>query len=350
MMLKKAVILNDTSFEDHHGCELVMENIHRLLKNNNIQVIATNPTNVDWFNNKHFVKKISKADIVIVNGEGTLHHAQPRAKNLITIGKYVKENFRIPVVLINTTYQDNGDDFAEYLKYFDLIYVRDKLSQIELSRYNISSKVVPDLTYYSTYNQNKENSKNRIGVTDSVNTKLSEKLYNFSTQNALYSYIPVLTNSQVRTDLQSIIKYCKFYTKKIIIFLLFRLGRKLSHRSIRTLFYIDNYKEYIREISGFKLIITGRYHALCFAIQTLTPFLIIKSNYHKYEGMLNDIGIGNGRIVDDVSVNYANYCIFEEHEIKMIEKFLEKSPKEIEKMFRDIVHIMQPELYVKNKK
>ncbi len=349
-MTKKAVILNDTSFENHHGCELVMKNIHHLLKKNNIEVIGTNPTDVDWFNNKHFVKKISKVDIVIVNGEGTLHHAQPRAKNLITIGKYVKEIFRIPIVLINTTYQDNGDYFAEYIKYFDLIYVRDKLSQIELSVYNISSKVVPDLTYYNTYNQNKENSKNRIGLTDSVDTKLSEKLYNYSTQSALYSYLPTLTNSQIRADLQSIIRYYKFYTKKLMIFLLFRLGYKLSHQSIKSLFYINNYKEYIREISGLKLIITGRYHALCFAIQTLTPFVTIKSDYHKYEGMLNDIGIGNGRIVDDIDVNYINYCKFEKYEIKMIEKYLEKAPKEIEKMFRDIACVIQPEPYIKNKK
>ena len=34
----------------------------------------------------------------------------------------------------------------------------------------------------------------------------------------------------------------------------------------------------------------------------------------------------------------------------MIEKYLEKAPKEIEKMFRDIACVIQPEPYIKNKK
>lgn len=75
--MKKALIVNDTSYENHHGCELVIKNIHKLLEKNNIKVIATNPTGVDWFKNRKFIRSIYKADIVIINGEGTLHHYLP---------------------------------------------------------------------------------------------------------------------------------------------------------------------------------------------------------------------------------------------------------------------------------
>ena len=34
--MKKALIVNDTSYENHHGCELVTNNIHKLLAKNTI--------------------------------------------------------------------------------------------------------------------------------------------------------------------------------------------------------------------------------------------------------------------------------------------------------------------------
>lgn len=338
--MKKALIVNDTSYENHHGCELVTNNIHKLLAKNNIKVIGTNPVGVDWSKNRKFLKSIYKSDIVIINGEGTLHHTQPRAKKLITIGKYIKENHAIPVVLINTTYQDNDATFIKYLKYFDLMYVRDMISKFELLKIDIPSNVVPDLTYYNVYDAGKKSHSNIIGLTDSVDIKLSEKLYNFSTQSALYSYMPILTNEKIRSNFQSIINYCKFYTKKSIKYLLFRFGYAPNHSSVKELFYISDHKVYIKEISNLKLIITGRFHALCFALQTLTPFIVIKSKYHKYEGMLDDIGIGSNRIVDNIDSDFASYCKFEKYELEMIEKYLDEAPKKIEKMFQDIAYIV----------
>jgi polysaccharide pyruvyl transferase WcaK-like protein len=338
--MKKALIVNDTSYENHHGCEIVIKNIHKLLEKNNIKVIATNPTGVDWSKNRKFIRSIYKADIVIINGEGTLHHAQPRAKKLITIGKYIKEKHAIPVVLINATYQDNNATFIKYLKYFDLIYVRDRISKFELLEIGIPSNVVPDLTYYNVYDPGEKSHSNMIGLTDSVDIKLSEKLYNFSTQSALYSYMPLLTNEKTRANFQSIINYCKFYTKKSIKYLLFRAGYALNHSSVREIFYISGHKVYIKEISNLKLVITGRFHVLCFALQTLTPFIVINSIYHKYEGMLDDIGIGSNRIVDNIDSDFASYCKFEKYELEMIARYLDEAPKKIEKMFQDIASIV----------
>ena len=87
----KAVILNDTSFDFHHGCSKVMENIVTLLNNRGIHVIGTNPVGVDWQINSSFLNNLAVADIVIVNGEGTIHHSQSRAKELVKISKYAKK-------------------------------------------------------------------------------------------------------------------------------------------------------------------------------------------------------------------------------------------------------------------
>ena len=50
--MKTAVILNDTSYESHHGCETVVNNIKKLLLKNKIKTIDTNPCHLNWLNNK----------------------------------------------------------------------------------------------------------------------------------------------------------------------------------------------------------------------------------------------------------------------------------------------------------
>ena len=152
----RIVILNDTSYESHHGCEMVIKSIKELVLKNGMEVIDTNPVGVDWQENQSLIDNISKCDLVLVNGEGTLHHAQPIARELIPIAKYVKENINIPVVLINSTYQDNGNEMAEYMKYFDLVYVRETPSKEDLEKYGLQSKVVPDMSFYVKFDLSKK--------------------------------------------------------------------------------------------------------------------------------------------------------------------------------------------------
>ena len=57
---KKIVVLNDTSFELHHGCMQVMKNIKELALNNNMEIISTNPTGVNWKNNRSILESIPK--------------------------------------------------------------------------------------------------------------------------------------------------------------------------------------------------------------------------------------------------------------------------------------------------
>ena len=56
-MMKKAVILNDTSFEFHHGCEIVMKNIISKLHEHGIETIGTCPVGQLSLSNKKLKKK-----------------------------------------------------------------------------------------------------------------------------------------------------------------------------------------------------------------------------------------------------------------------------------------------------
>lgn len=338
--MKKAVILNDTSYESHHGCETVVKNIKELLLKNNIETIDTNPVGKNWLKNKSFLENMSKVDMVVVNGEGTLHHAQPRAKELITIGKYVKKNINIPVALVNATYQENGDELAVYMKYFDLVFVRETLSKNELEKYDIKSIVVPDMTFYSKFDLSQKNTTNKIGATDSVHIELSQRLYEM-TLNTKYEYLPALTNPKFKIDsLRNFLRLLKFNIFKTIKFILFKMGYKLNHQSIRMFYYIDGYKNYIQKIADLDFLIVARYHSLCFALKTLTPFVALKSNSHKIEGMLEDIGIGQKRVIEENDIYKIDIKNFSYEEKEKILEYVNSAPIKIENMFKQIKKLL----------
>ena len=336
-VVKKAVLLNDTSYELHHGCEKVVKNIKNLLILNNIKVIDTNPTGHDWKNNHQLLRNISESDIILVNGEGTLHHSQLRAKELITFVKYIKDYTDIPIVLINSTYQKNNDEMAACVKLFDLIYVRETLSKDDLSKYNIKSKVVPDMTFYSQFNLSKKSPTEDIGASDSVYVEISKKIFELCKEKE-YKFLPALTASKkIRLNgFKNIIKFVKYNIYKNIKYILHQLRFRLFHEVDAKPYYMDNYQNYIQEISSLKFLIAGRYHSLCFSLKTLTPFVAIKSNSHKIEGMLEDVGIGIDRVISEDDLNQFRVNNFNKVETDKILKYINEAPLKIEAMFKEI--------------
>lgn len=338
--MKTAVIINDTSYKPHHGCETVVRNIISLLYKREIETIATNQVGVSW-ENKSFLKHMKNADIVIVNGEGTLHHAEDRVKDLARIGKYVKEHLLKPVVLINTIYQDNGPEIGAYMKYFDLIYVRESFSQRELEKIGILSHVVPDMTFYTPYDLADKHIVSDIGVSDSVYSSVSKKLYSFSMHNH-YHFLPVLSVPKINkfNYCSSWLKLIRFLILKWIKTILLKLGIPLSYKQKRSLYFMESYKDYINTISNLKLFISGRFHSLCFALKTMTPFIAIRSNSHKIEGMLADIGIGYERILefDDIEeCELKKYTEWSDDESIKIHQYINEAPLKIEEMFDKIL-------------
>lgn len=336
--MKKAIIINDTTNELHHGCEMVIFNIKKLLKTNGIEVIGSNLAGFNWRSNKELLNKMKTADLVLVNGEGTLHHAQDRAKQIITVGQYTKNILKKPVVLINSTYQEMGDEMASYVRYFDLIYVRESLSQIDLKKYRINSVVVPDMTFYSNYNLSKKKQSNFIGFTDSVIPKISEFLYQQCIKNDGI-FLPALTSIKL-TSFSSIIflKFIKFHLMRSFRFIFWKLGIRISYNYVRQFHFISSYDAYIDKIASLKFIFIGRYHSLCFALKTLTPFIAVKSNSHKIEGILNDIGLSNR--IKKKEVNKSDILEFSEIEKNRINEYIKTAPLKIEKMFEDIKKIL----------
>ena len=142
----------------------------------------------------------------------------------------------------------------------------------------------------------------------------------------------------------NILRYIKYNFSKILINILRIFQYQLKYKSIRIFYYIEDYEKYIQEIANLKFLVSGRYHSLCFSLKTLTPFFAIKSNSHKIESMLQDIGIGSQRVVSENVLEHIEIKQFSQEELRKIKIYIETAPIKIENMFKDISKLVDASL------
>lgn len=317
-MRKRTLIINDTSRECHHGCDVVMRNIKTLCFDNSSSIVWSICSDNISDPDRLFVDY--PCDLVIVNGEGTIHHSQPRAKFIAEVIRSGVSN-NIPVYIINSTIQDNDDSILEALSMAKSVFVREPGSHDYLSSYGIRSSIVPDLSFYSEYATNDYLQRRGVGVTDSVSVELSKKLFQYASQNS-YEFLPILRDPEIEFDgLINGLRFLKFRSLKKIALLSKFCGDMAEYDIARFAYYFDNYERYIDSIAKFDFLITARFHSMCFSIKTLTPFVALSSNTHKMESLMIHIGISPERIISaerlssDLKFEYLPFSVLEKENI-----------------------------------
>lgn len=144
----KVAILNDTR-GFHLGCELVNQNLVKLCLKHGLEPVGT------YALNRPREQKLPQVDVIIVNGEGTFHHA-----NGTQLDRAIEDCEGKRAFLINTVF--DKPDFKKELN-FDLIATRESISAKECN----ADLVVPDLSLYSMPKV-KTNKRVRIGYTAGV--------------------------------------------------------------------------------------------------------------------------------------------------------------------------------------
>jgi polysaccharide pyruvyl transferase WcaK-like protein len=318
----RIALVNDTTLDLHHGCDTVVKNIERSLADQHANLIVRVPVNT-----KLQDEVFSNIDAIIVNGEGTLHHNQDRAVNLILDLYRVYKYRKLPIYLINATLDSNDATLYQYFGMFRKVYVRDTNSKLELDRYGYFSKVTPDMTFLSSYSKF-DTLRAGVGLTDAHSEEISELLYKYSIRNNL-RYLPIVHS----------LKLSKLIKRKISSYICCVFGFVASEKIQKHKYFVADSKKYINIFQGINLLITGRYHSVCFALQTLTPFLAVTSNTHKIESLLKDIGLDSSRLISigelsqvDLSRSYE----YSEQEVLLIENFLIRANSEISLMFEDV--------------
>ncbi|WP_117235663.1 polysaccharide pyruvyl transferase family protein [Vibrio maerlii] len=318
--MKKIVILNDTTPDCHYGCSRVISNLNALIEEFGGKVIHS--LKIDKKIDNPLTKEyLLEADIVIINGEGTFHHGAKRAYEMLQLVA------KLPVkkYLVNATYDSNPNEFSLLLKNFDGVTVRETKSQQQLSQCGIHSIVLPDLSLYS----NSLDLKQRRGYLygDSVNFRLAWKIHQLFQNREGFSVNRICYTSnrwkQVnRYILKGIRKFdfTKYKTRNLFV-----ASTQITD------------EEYHMEVARAEGIITGRYHAICYAINSYTPFLAIGSNSHKIEGLMEDIGLDDRSLQAEQLTSFTPIFSFSEIEIEKIDKFLTQGRKGIRTYYQSIL-------------
>ncbi len=324
MKKKNVLLVNDTGLICHHGCNLLMNTIHNLLKKNNLIIKKRIFYEENYL--EHLSSKIKNYDIILINGEGTIHGKSNADSNkvfeIIEFIKIIKKNYDIPVVIFNSTISSLKKKQIEILKLVDRIYVREKYSYNYLKKENIKSKILPDLLSLLTikYSKNVGN----ILVTDSSIPKTTKKLLIFSISKN-YSYIPILYNNYLR--------YLRFFIYKFV--LKFKIDYLINFYLYLKNLYLKNF---LKEISKSKLILTGRFHGIFICLALMKPFYTFQSDTYKIRGLINMIGL-KSRMIDVNKIGNLKFSKFSKSEILKIKNFKISSKKKFNRFIQELHYL-----------
>ncbi len=334
LQIARAVVLGDTAHAHHHGCELVMENLVRGLEGQGIAT-AFRHSGKHWRSDPRVAQAIEQSDLLVINGEGTIHHDRPMGYELIEAAEFARQH-RVPAFLINCTWQANSRLLAERASVFRRIHVRESLSAVELAAAGIASTVTPDLTLATPWEPT-NSSRDGWLITDSTIPKVTTELYRCSRQLPDTIFAPLISRRWNRSGL---IRTGKRWLQR-------ELGRRLGPlgwcpASYVSLAHADqNARDFLTRMARCRAMFTGRFHATCFAILTGTAVLAVKSNSSKIEGLLADAGLNPDRVVSlDTPIGEIHHRLdaaaFTDDEERHRRAYVERAQASIDAMFTDI--------------
>ena len=281
--MKTAVLLNDTSLRRHHGCSRVSRQIKSLLQDNDISVIASSPAHTNWKKNAAFLQGLERADVIIINGEGTLHNGAAKAKLLLEIISSPLSAKR-PVCLINALWQDNPKHWVDVVTQCAVISVRDSQSADELAKAGVTNvRLVPDLSLTGD-GVSRHQCPSGLIVGDSVRYE-ARKLLARCAQSLDARYIPTKTLSSRLWQVRPAAK------------MLWRVYNNVYSGKVPEFNMAKNDHEYLTVLAHASGHITGRFHGVCMSILAQTPFLAITSVTSKVETLINDVGLDPSRVI-----------------------------------------------------
>ena len=334
-----AAVLNDTSSNDHYGSRLVMQQFRAGCAQVGIRIEHSVPVGEDWRSPKH-IDHLDRAGCVIVNGEGSMHSSRQSALRLASAAEYCRQR-SIKCFLINSVYENNSQEIADLVRSYDLIFVRESRSQGALAAQGLSAQVVPDvsLSYsagashraiqrhgilfrtrsirrlhvsFSNYREGRERESGELACAQSGGMATVQDWAVAGAVKLLRGYAP-----------QSWRKHVKKATKKS--------GQPFGHGMQPTLDHL------LDKVAGSQLVITGRFHLVCLALLTRTPFIAMRSNTHKIEGLVEDIGIPEQYAPEAISLEgVRELSCWRKGELEKVDAYVAHARQSIAAMFNSL--------------
>lgn len=344
---KKALIVNFTGNSYHWGCYgTSMEIYHSLLERGYyIETIDVNVThsispsveNVEDFDNKEFFKRFNElnsslirslyhSDVVVVNGEGTLHRLGKGALNLLYIMYICKKYLNRTVHLINFSCFPNGNSelprnvaniYPSCIKFLDKVVTRDHISNKILSQCGVEVTQSFDCLPRFLARYGEENSHSPDGsilVTGGV--KFDNKRY-----EVLADFIDHFLKKNVQVKFLLGAKFSPA-NEDIMLYKKLKQNQKLSNLKVVE---AQSMRQWIDEFKSASFLFSARFHHSIAALTIGTPFRYFDSNTPKINAIIETIDedVNEFYLEDsdkDYLVNFAEKCLDNSTSIKSMKR------------------------------
>jgi hypothetical protein len=253
-MSARIALVNDTSlWNPHFGCQLVGQTFREQFKRCGLELKVSLPLNFSLDD-----PRLSDVDLVVVNGEGSLHSGNH--------SHLLKLSTMYPAALVNTVYENNPSSHDLFLKNFQYISTRDAYSQKAMP-ISLDVDVNPDVIFTSSLLNSFPkhcfafNSKHFGSSVKSLNPKsLMTKILRKFVKSALPPSDIGITDNVLNTT----------------------IGFSPKTGSPST---------YLAKLCSYNRLCIGRFHAVIAALLLEIPFSAWPSNTKKIDFLMQDLGL-----------------------------------------------------------
>ena len=185
------------------------------------------------------------------------------------------------------------------------------------------------------------NSGTSLVVLDAVDDEEVRQLFNLSRRHTASFYSIMTKPPQIDTfPDRNLRRISKYYWRRVAAHL-----RGPSSKRSKWLNQFPSFGAFVDKMSAeAALIVTGRLHAVCIALDLEIPILAVPSNTHKIEGLLIDAGLENrvvrsvreieSRLLEQTLTSFA----YSDEEIRRIRAYRNKTLDEARRMFGEITN------------
>jgi len=341
-MYSSVLFVNDTRVDNHHGCDAVISAVIALLRRHGMEVKMFWPAHAEWRGDAEFEETISKVDLVLINGEGTIHHDRPAGRQLLELGGRARAE-GVPVALINVGWIANGPELVSLLSDFDLVAARDSLSAVRMRAGGANVRVVPDLSLWFAQTRGVRPDGNwsraGIGITDNVDRFKALALERLRSACGGQT-VSIIHGAPGPAGWIRFLRAGVALSEDFIHPARFAALLRLRHR----LWWqgSTDTQRFLTHLSSLKLLVSGRFHACTLALSAGTPLIAQASNTDKIEALVHDAGLGSWRcegLLDVARVHDARAIGWSEQEYKNLCNYLDEAAIEAERLFSDLANL-----------
>lgn len=331
------VVLGDTRDLHHHGCEAVLHQLIAGLTSAGLPP-ATVLNGVAW---EPYGDVCLRAPLVVLNGEGALHHSRPLVESALTLAEK-RRAAGLPTALVNASWFDNTPEQTRRLSAFNLVALRDGESRLAVRAAGIESLNAPDLAIRQAMQWRAVRPDvcppGVPTVSGSTHPEVTRRLRAFAEKRG-WRYLPILYPPAAPRPGK---KSRKIFRKYRLVRLLGPMARWLAppryHAHLAGVPDMDSYCAALAAGGG---ALTGRFHTVCYCMGLRVPMAALASNTRKIESILTDAGLDVSRRMVSLE-SLAGIPPFTDVEAAALEQFLGAAEREYAVLFRRIRLLVAP--------